>query len=123
MGWAKYMEDDMEIMQTRNANWNLYDFSYPQTQIAKPKKAPSAVPSPSDHDILASVLAGFLDSSSVMREDEYKDKNLICKCCGRPFLFSVSKQRFFAKEGWNPPKRCKRCRELREVTFCMRPSF
>ena len=50
MGWAKYMEDDMEIMQTRNANWNLYDFSYPQTQIAKQKKAPSAVPSPSDRD-------------------------------------------------------------------------
>lgn len=123
MGWAKYMEDDMEIMQNRNANWNSLGFSYPQAQIANHKTSSAISQVSPNCDTLIGVLTEFLDDTLVMSEESFSDKKLVCKSCGNQFSFPASKQRRFAKKGWNPPKHCKRCRELREAVYCMRPSF
>jgi len=39
------------------------------------------------------------------------DKILICKTCGKEFVFTASEQEFFASKGFtNEPTRCKDCR-------------
>ncbi|MEK7548535.1 MAG: zinc-ribbon domain-containing protein [Patescibacteria group bacterium] len=45
--------------------------------------------------------------------EEYQDRSLKCKDCGREFPWTASEQRFFASKGFkNKPARCKDCREL-----------
>jgi CxxC-x17-CxxC domain-containing protein len=44
-----------------------------------------------------------------------EDKNLSCKECGRPFIFSVRDQQFYAEKGFqNEPQRCRDCRAARK---------
>ncbi|MGI5922190.1 MAG: zinc-ribbon domain containing protein [Syntrophomonadaceae bacterium] len=41
----------------------------------------------------------------------FQDKTLVCKDCGREFLFSASEQDFYAEKGFeNEPGRCLECR-------------
>ncbi|MCL6478612.1 MAG: zinc-ribbon domain containing protein [Peptococcaceae bacterium] len=43
-----------------------------------------------------------------------QDKILVCRDCGREFIFSVSEQAFFAEKGFaNDPLRCLDCRAAR----------
>ena len=39
---------------------------------------------------------------------------IVCSDCGDKFLFSISEQKFFEKKNFDPPKRCKDCREMRK---------
>ena len=44
----------------------------------------------------------------------YEDKTLICKDCGKEFVFTAGEQEFFASKGFvNEPQRCKECRDAR----------
>lgn len=44
-----------------------------------------------------------------------EDKTIVCKDCGRSFVFTVSEQEFFAEKGYtNEPTRCKDCRSARK---------
>lgn len=41
----------------------------------------------------------------------FEDKTLICKDCGKEFVFTAGEQEFFASKGFeNEPLRCKECR-------------
>lgn len=45
----------------------------------------------------------------------YEDKTLICKDCGKEFIWTAGEQEFYAEKGFdNEPKRCKECRETRK---------
>ena len=45
----------------------------------------------------------------------YEDKTLICKDCGKEFIFTAGEQEFFAQKGFtNEPQRCKECRDARK---------
>ena len=45
----------------------------------------------------------------------YQDKTIVCKDCGREFIFSANEQEFFAEKGFtNEPQRCKPCRDARK---------
>lgn len=45
----------------------------------------------------------------------YEDKTLICKDCGKEFIFSAGEQEFYAEKGLeNEPQRCKECRTARK---------
>ena len=45
----------------------------------------------------------------------YEDKTLVCKECGKEFIFSAGEQEFFAEKGFvNEPQRCKPCRDARK---------
>jgi serine/threonine protein kinase len=39
---------------------------------------------------------------------------IICSECGKSFLYSIRDQKYFAKKGFLPPKRCKPCRKIRK---------
>lgn len=44
-----------------------------------------------------------------------QDKNIVCKDCGKTFVFTASEQDFFAEKGFtNEPTRCKDCRNARK---------
>lgn len=46
----------------------------------------------------------------------YTDKVLICKDCGREFIFTAGEQAFYAEKGFqNEPVRCKECRDKRKA--------
>lgn len=46
------------------------------------------------------------------QDDKFSNITLICKDCGKEFIFSANDQKFYAKQGFvNAPARCKSCRE------------
>lgn len=45
----------------------------------------------------------------------YEDKTLVCKDCGKEFVFTAGEQEFYAEHGFeNEPQRCKECRDARK---------
>lgn len=48
----------------------------------------------------------------------YQDKTLICKDCGKEFVFTAGEQEFYAEKGFsNEPQRCKECRDAKKQAF------
>ena len=46
----------------------------------------------------------------------YEDKTLVCKECGKEFVFTAGEQEFYAEKGFqNEPQRCKACRDARKA--------
>ena len=46
----------------------------------------------------------------------YEDKTLVCKECGKEFVFTAGEQEFYAERGvQNEPQRCKACRDARKT--------
>jgi hypothetical protein len=43
------------------------------------------------------------------------EQRLTCVDCGRDFEFSAEEQAFFREKGFNPPKRCKECRQAKKA--------
>ncbi|HBM74902.1 MAG TPA: zinc-binding protein [Clostridiaceae bacterium] len=45
----------------------------------------------------------------------YQDKTLVCKDCGKEFVFTAGEQEFYAEKGFqNEPSRCKECRQAKK---------
>jgi hypothetical protein len=42
------------------------------------------------------------------------EQRLTCADCGREFSFGAEEQRFFREKGFDPPKRCKECRQAKK---------
>ncbi len=44
-----------------------------------------------------------------------KDEKIICKDCGKEFIFTVGEQEFYEEKGFtNKPVRCKECRSAKK---------
>ncbi|MBP5662550.1 MAG: zinc-ribbon domain containing protein [Clostridia bacterium] len=44
----------------------------------------------------------------------YEDKTLVCKECGKEFVFTAGEQEFYAEKGLqNEPGRCPECRQAK----------
>lgn len=45
-----------------------------------------------------------------------EDKKIVCKDCGKEFIFTVDEQEFYQEKGFtNDPVRCKECRDKRKA--------
>ncbi len=45
-----------------------------------------------------------------------EDKKIICKDCGKEFIFTVGEQKFYAEKGFtSDPVRCADCRKARKA--------
>lgn len=45
-----------------------------------------------------------------------EDKKIVCKDCGKEFIFTVGEQEFYQEKGFtNDPVRCKECRDKRKA--------
>ncbi|MDD3453028.1 MAG: zinc-ribbon domain-containing protein [Bacilli bacterium] len=48
---------------------------------------------------------------------EKKDEKIICKDCGKEFIFTIGEQEFYEEKGFtNKPVRCKDCRNAKKNT-------
>lgn len=105
MGWAKYMEDNFEIINER-LQWakEMSSSSTEQTVLKADNRSMSA-------------------TVTEKKAPKRKEKCIICKECGKSIIFSVRDQLFYEKKGWDPPKRCKSCRELRSIRYLMHTSY
>ena len=46
----------------------------------------------------------------------YQDETLVCRDCGKEFIFTASEQEFYAEKGFqNEPGRCPACRAARRA--------
>lgn len=54
----------------------------------------------------------------------FEDKTIVCKDCGKEFVFTAGEQEFYAQKGFqNAPIRCKGCRDSRKAqTGSARPA-
>lgn len=43
-----------------------------------------------------------------------KDLTIVCRDCGRSFIFRSDEQNFYAEKGYDEPTRCKDCRAERK---------
>lgn len=49
--------------------------------------------------------------------EEYIEKTIICKDCGKDFTLSAGEQKFYKEKGLSHPIRCKDCRLKRKASF------
>ena len=49
-----------------------------------------------------------------MNNSELTDKTIVCKDCGREFIFTVRDQEFYKEMNFSDPTRCKECRNKRK---------
>lgn len=108
MGWAKYYEDNMEIMYERKTAMQ----SFRQETEIKVVCLP-----------VANIIVEMKAQTTVPQQIKYKDKCIVCKDCGRKFLFTANAQKHYDIKGWDNPKRCKCCRSYRNTRYLMSSSF
>lgn len=111
MALAKYAEDNYEIYLERMADIEYrknetsenYNLMY-RTNKSLPSPTISVIRSEQENDPTAL----------------YQDIHLICRDCGKEFLFTVQQQVKYAQNGYREPKRCKRCCELNKIRHLMK---
>lgn len=108
MGWAKYTEDNNEIIFERAM---IFEEKTCGTEI----KVSFSYKTPD-------ISVNSSENAAVKKRD-FANKKIICKDCGQAFNFSAKSQMYFKKQGWNQPKRCKHCREHRNTIFLMCTSY
>lgn len=111
MGWAKYFEDNMEIMYERQAAMQS------RRQEAEIKVVCTSILP------VAKIMVEIKEDIPAPQRVEYKDRYIVCKDCGSKFLFSAKTQKHYDKMGWVNPKRCKCCRGRRNARYLMCSSF
>jgi DNA replicative helicase MCM subunit Mcm2 (Cdc46/Mcm family) len=42
------------------------------------------------------------------------DQHLTCADCGHDFVWTAKEQEFYREKGYQPPKRCKDCRQAKK---------
>lgn len=45
------------------------------------------------------------------------DRTIVCRDCGRSFVFRADEQLFYADKGYDEPTRCRECRTARKSGF------
>ena len=52
----------------------------------------------------------------VVETVEFQDETIVCKDCGKEFVFTAGEQAFYKEKGFeNEPKRCKACRDKKKA--------
>ncbi len=106
MGWAKYYEDNVEIFLDRQ------DLRQDHLKERRERRMADPAPLPVSH----SLEKRNQRAGKPIRKDEI----ICCADCGKKILFPVSRQLEYERKGWDPPKRCKKCRDRRTLFYLMR---
>lgn len=104
MGWAKYAEDNDEIIFERMDQMVNRESPYIEMM--------NAIPLRTCH-VEISIEACF-DEEHAEPKVRYENRSLYCRDCGKEFLFTACEQRFYENKGFHQPKRCKVCREKKQ---------
>jgi len=50
----------------------------------------------------------------MLHSEPHTDRVMVCRTCGKTFIFSAAGQEFFARQGFRePPRHCRACRAKR----------
>ena len=104
MGWAKYFEDDMDLMFERQRA--LGERAY---ESVTGVMCTSTVP-------LTKLIVVVKNKTSKVDPATYVDKTITCRDCRNTFVFSAKAQKYYSEKQWSAPKRCKCCRAARKNT-------
>lgn len=100
MGWAKYAEDNYEI--------HLERIYYQSAKVQEPRfQITTVIPSVVPAKVEISVQAPKAPMNN--------DRTIECCDCGKRFLFATGEQRYYASHQYQPPKRCKACRQRNKI--------
>ena len=105
MGWAKYAEDNYEIILERQRGIE-------ERQIIEGAFSNRTSLQPQAISVSYRMTC---DNKSTYCSPKKNDVYLCCKDCGRVFTFTADAQQFFELKGWVAPKRCKVCRNHKKA--------
>lgn len=111
MGWAKYAEDNRELLEGRFYQPISADRYRAETIVQVCAILPIALPI----EVKVKV--------EPAKKQKRKDQVIKCKDCGQDFVFSGGEQDYYERKGYCTPKRCKCCRDrikLQRLDFSMR---
>ncbi|MBQ7173140.1 MAG: zinc-ribbon domain containing protein [Clostridia bacterium] len=55
------------------------------------------------------------ENNNAVNDTQFVDETLVCKDCGKEFVFTAGEQAFYAEKGFlNKPKACKACRDAKK---------
>lgn len=111
MGWAKYYEDNMEITNERYTTMRSRTRE-PEIKVVCTTILPAT-----------EIIFQNKEETLEQRQEEFEDKYIFCRECGRKFSFTAVAQKHYNRMGWDAPKRCKCCRSYRKTRHLMRSSF
>jgi len=113
MGWPKYAEDNREIMLER-------------LDLLENRKHKTEIKTSCNNSLPLKKISGKGTNGpticTVNEPPTFEDKYIICMDCGRKFLFSAQTQKLYKSMGWDNPKRCKKCRDLKNIRYLMHSS-
>ena len=116
MGWAKYAEDNLELLLERHYMKDAPKYIRITATMSQTQHSPT--------ENNAKKLMHQQRSKAIGDKEEIiRDKILCCKDCGKQFLFSASAQKMYKENSWVTPKRCKCCRETNTIRRLMQPTF
>ena len=96
MGFAKYTEDNVEIIEER--------FYFHRQTAATPL-------------FEVSIKANAIIQPSINKKPKHKTKIIKCCECGKTFEFTGGEQKYYEKHELSEPKRCHACRKVRNQLF------
>lgn len=91
MGWAKYYEDNNEIINDR-----IYDMTHDSCHVLSSQ-------------IIVNKLT-FVEKKEVVLVRR------VCKCCGEYFDLTKKEIKYYTRKNWHLPTHCRDCRETRRVS-------
>lgn len=104
MGWAKYAEDNLEL-QTDRLQHPMNDRWFPAESYIEVRAV-----------LPVSILPVKVSVSVTASKKSVKpDQILLCRDCGKQFVFTSNDQIFYARKGFHPPKRCRQCRKQKKA--------
>ena len=56
-------------------------------------------------------------NKAVVANHDGEDKEIICKDCGKTFIFTSGEQEFYKSKNFPDPKCCKKCAKKRRMKF------
>ena len=57
----------------------------------------------------------YANVNQIFKEVIIQDIKIVCKDCGKEFIFTAGEQEFYKEKGFSNPVRCKDCREKRKA--------
>lgn len=128
MGFAKYCEDNIRLTEERRY-YRDHEAELGGNRISRSENTKNYKISINNIGPIVdnscsyqnSTQPGFtLRNKSMCMKKKVSAKSLICKDCGREFVFPIQEQKYFDKNKWAPPVRCKECRKIKTVIQVMR---
>ncbi len=107
MSFAKYFEDNMEIIEERFA-------------LRQQENAPTPIYRVTQEvgSMIYLVTTKVVEvKPEVPKKHKRKKKKIVCCDCGETFLFTGGEQKYYEERKLSEPKRCPSCRQKRKELF------